>query len=325
MTYRPAFTTSARSIFPITLAAVCGLFAQALPASAMTLTTYVSGNGKDAGNCIVTAPCRTFKFALTETTTGGRITVLSASNYGPVSINKSVSIVANGGDAGIVGSVVCPGGGSSSVCIYGSGTVVSLQGLTIDNNLSGTDGIRFVSGVSLEVRHSSIRRTGGYGINFTPSVASKLEVSDTILSANKFGGVQVLPSGTGDTTVVIDRSQIENHLFYGIRIDGTTNSGIINGTVRDSSVSGNAIAVYIADNGAGAAQLVVDRTSMARNPSTGVTATGAGATAQIGNCTISGSDLGINPTGGGTIYTFGNNQFSNNGSDGTATGAIPLK
>src|SRR5690242_10602964 len=68
------------------------------------MRTYVSGTGNDSNPCSTTAPCRTFARALTLTQAKGEIYVLNSADYGPVTINKSVSITSEGAIAGILAS-----------------------------------------------------------------------------------------------------------------------------------------------------------------------------------------------------------------------------
>ena len=53
----------------------------------------MSATGSDSGGCGLTAPCRTFAYALTQTAVSGEIIVLSSAGYGPVTIGKAVSII----------------------------------------------------------------------------------------------------------------------------------------------------------------------------------------------------------------------------------------
>jgi hypothetical protein len=329
MAFRSARAALIRTILPVSLAAACGLFAQALPAQATSLKTYVSSTGKDAGTCDITKPCKTFTFALKATTAGGTITVLSAGIYDAIQIyDKSVSIVANGVDAVIVSSVGCPSsGGHAAICIQTDRTavVVTIQGLTIDKRLSRGDGIGLTGGASLQVRNSTIRGAANYGISV---ITGNLSVSDSIIAGNKSGGIAVWPYSGTTANVVVERTRIEDHssfgIYFGAGISGYIPVSFITATVRDSFFSGNGTAVDVLGLFPGTAQVVIDGTSMVGNASTGVVTIGGGAIAWIGNCTISGSDVGINPATG-AIYTFGNNQFANNGSDGTATGVIPVE
>jgi hypothetical protein len=116
---------------PTIAGALLALGLSAAPAQAGPNRTFVSGKGTDSGACPVTAPCRTFAFALTQTAAGGEIDVLDPAGYGTVTITKAVSIVNDGvGVAGIQGvnGVTINAGASDSV---------HLRGLTIEGLGSG--------------------------------------------------------------------------------------------------------------------------------------------------------------------------------------------
>ena len=48
------------------------------PALAQNTRTFVSGSGSDSGNCALTTPCRTFTYAITQTSAGGEIVTARA-------------------------------------------------------------------------------------------------------------------------------------------------------------------------------------------------------------------------------------------------------
>jgi Bacterial Ig-like domain (group 3) len=56
------------------------------------IRTWVSGDGDDNSDCSRTAPCQTFAGAIAKTVTGGEIYCLDSSNFGPVTITKSITI-----------------------------------------------------------------------------------------------------------------------------------------------------------------------------------------------------------------------------------------
>ena len=89
-------------------------------------TTYVATYGVDSATCSVVQPCRSFAGALTQTSDGGQIVVLDSGGYGPVKIDKSVSLIAP--DGIYAGISVFSGMG---VEIAGAATQVKLSGLTI--------------------------------------------------------------------------------------------------------------------------------------------------------------------------------------------------
>src|SRR5690242_8003749 len=76
---------------------------------AQATRTFVSPAGNDADNCSLAAPCRTFAAAYTATNAGGEIAVLGTAGYGPLTINKAISIV-NGG--GFEAGIAVPSGGN---------------------------------------------------------------------------------------------------------------------------------------------------------------------------------------------------------------------
>jgi Bacterial Ig-like domain (group 3) len=57
-----------------------------------TARTWVSSAGDDNNDCSRTAPCLTFAGALEKTASGGEIDCLDASNFGPLTITKSITI-----------------------------------------------------------------------------------------------------------------------------------------------------------------------------------------------------------------------------------------
>lgn len=59
--------------------------------------TFVSGAGNDSGACGLAAPCRTFAYAITQTSVSGEIVILDSAGYGPVTITQSVTISNPGG------------------------------------------------------------------------------------------------------------------------------------------------------------------------------------------------------------------------------------
>src|SRR5215467_13674965 len=98
--------------------------------------TYVSGVGSDSNPCTASSPCKTFQAALALTTAGGEIYVLNSANYGPVTINKAVTITSEGAVAGILAT-----SGAAITISAGANDVVNLRGLGIDGANTGTVGI----------------------------------------------------------------------------------------------------------------------------------------------------------------------------------------
>src|SRR6516165_5242434 len=71
-------------------------------ANAQASRTWVSGVGDDANPCSRTAPCKTFPGAISKTAAGGEINVLDPGGFGAVTITKSISIIAESVEAGVL-------------------------------------------------------------------------------------------------------------------------------------------------------------------------------------------------------------------------------
>src|SRR5260221_2726270 len=67
--------------------------------------TWVAGLGDDANPCSRSSPCKTFAGAISKTAPGGEISVVDPGSYGPVTINKALTI--DGGAREVAG--VLPG------------------------------------------------------------------------------------------------------------------------------------------------------------------------------------------------------------------------
>ncbi len=285
-------------------------------AHAQATRTWVSAMGDDTNACSRTAPCRTFAGALSKTAAFGDIHVLDPGVYGGVTITKSISIVSEGIQAGVLVSNT-----DGIVVNAGVNDAVTLRGLFIQGLGTGLNGIKFLSGRALHVQNCVILGFGsttagnGNGINFQPStLSSELYVQDTTISENFANGIQVKPAVGGSAKFVIDRVHMENN-GTGFKADAT--SGATSGTIRESVAAGNAAAgIHAFSPGANAASLMVDHSASVSN-GTGIFAdTGAGAVIRITDVTVFGNVTGLSATGSAKISSFGNNHNAGNVTDG---------
>jgi hypothetical protein len=208
----------------------------AVPAQAQNARSFVSGHGLDSNACTLAAPCRTFAVAYTHTNAGGEIDVLDTAGYGPLIIDKAISIV----NDGAIASVLVPSGGTGITIIAGASDAVSLRGLTIEGAGVGSAGIVFNTGGSLTVQRSFIRHFNGDGIRFLPNASSKLVVSNTLVADNHNAGIRVEPTGSGGVNAVLSRVGANNNGTIGIWIEGEISTGTLNVTIADSVASNNA-------------------------------------------------------------------------------------
>src|ERR1700756_3007999 len=97
------------------------------PSFAQATRTWVSGVGNDANPCSRTAPCKTFAGAISKTAAGGEINVLDPGGYGGVTITKSIRIISDHIEAGVLVS------GTNGIVVNVGGTDhVVLDGLDIE-------------------------------------------------------------------------------------------------------------------------------------------------------------------------------------------------
>jgi hypothetical protein len=194
----------------------------AMPAEATVDHTYVSGKGTDTGGCInATNACRTFAYAVSQTTAGGEIIVLDPADYSPVTITGPISIVADGG--GPAGIILASG--NAITINAGSTGVVNLRGLTLDGEGTAASGIVLNSAGSLTVENCFIRNFQNSGILLTTTglpIFSNLNVSvlNSVLN-NSGAGLTVTGTGGLDAgTYLTVRNSVANYNVIGFSVTG---------------------------------------------------------------------------------------------------------
>src|SRR3984885_15306124 len=185
---------------------------QAVPAQAQANRTFVSAAGNDSNNCAtVSAPCRHFANAYAVTAPNGEIDVLDPANYGALTITGPVSIEGHGW-----ASIAAVSGSPAITINANTGDKINIIGVVLDGiAIANTTGIQFNSGGTLNVRDSVIRNFSNEGIFFEPnsSTLSQLFVSNTRVSDNGFHGIVINSTGSGTTSGVLDRVEIENNII----------------------------------------------------------------------------------------------------------------
>ncbi len=271
--------------------------------------TFVSTSGSDANtasNCSSTAPCRGFTAALTVTDSGGEIIVLSSGGYGPVTIDKSVSIVAPEGI--YAGISVFSGNG---VTIATAGVSVVLKGLTI-NGLGGGKGIYMTAGDSLVMQNCTISNfviVGGHGLYVTAAI--RMRILDSLVQGNSYGAV--FENGP---TVLVSGSRFLDNLYDGISIYADGAGVVTRVEVSRSEASGNAnVGFYSAAYNSARTELNVKDSVASRN-AFGIYAFAGGGTAlaSASNNFISGNiDEGLSANGSGAKLVITGNKVIHNG------------
>ena len=196
------------------------------PARAQNFVTFVAESGLDTNNCeSIAQACRQLvgeNGAISKTPSGGVIHVLPGEYVAFPVQDKSLDIIADGGQASIVNNVAGPieniTGNAGIVIVVGAGDVVRVRGFIVNANhgvaISSAGGI-----VHLEDKHLYRTFRDRYGIIYSPSSASELYVRDSTVArendATGGGGILIKPRGAGSAKVVLDnvsvRGQCDRH------------------------------------------------------------------------------------------------------------------
>jgi len=239
---------------------------------------FVSGNGMDTGTCLITAPCRSFAYALTQITSGGEIIAVDTAGYGAATISMGVSIIGAPG----VTAFSTNSSGFVLVVAVGSTDVVTLRGITVSGT-GTTTGIAFNSGQSLNVENCIIK-DHTFGIQFDRSADSGkpgLQVLNTVFRHNTIG------LDISNSTTVVSGN--------GGRIGALAVApppALIYATVKDSAFFSNAVGLDAHDD----TVVGVDNSVFAGNTVSGVAALGSDGNASavaLERCTISRNATGV--------------------------------
>jgi hypothetical protein len=282
--------------------------------------TFVSGTGSDSNPCSLGAPCRSFAFALTQTSAGGEIAVLDTAGYGAVTINQAVSIV---NEEGVEAGITVTSSGDGITVNAGPNDVVNLRGLTLvgASPLSG-NGITLHSAGALNIQNCVIRGFGAGGVALTPTISTDINISNTIVSGNVGNGINLFPSGTSLTvTVSFEQVQSIHNGFDGFLVSGNFMSGgSLHAIAADSLASGNGDFGFFSGSSAGKATPVFTvANSKSSNNDVGVE-TGPNATLFLNGSTVSGNaSNGFVVGAGGVINSYGNNAITDTTNSGSLT------
>lgn len=304
-----------------TLAVVALLSATSTVTHAQATRTWVSGVGDDVNPCSRTAPCKTFAGAISKTAAGGEIDVIDPGGFGAVTITKAITI-----DGGGTFSSILACGTNGIIVNAGASDVVVIRNLSINGcgqtTSPGINGIRFLAGAELHVENVAAFGFGTAGIDFEPSAASQLFVTDTFVRDNGGGGVLIKPGALGSAKASLIRLVADKNLF-GVRAEDNSNVSIF-----DSVASGNQNNGFLAVSTSLAVVMNIESSLVANNAigvaaGAGINSVGGFTTIRISNVDIFSNGNGLRVASGGSIISFSNNKNAGNAVDGAPTSTIP--
>ena len=285
--------------------------------------TWVSGTGTDAGTCTRTAPCLTYAFAFGVTDTGGEINCLDPGGFGTLAITKSISIVCDYTEGG----VLVPALDTGFLVNAPAGSIVTLKGQDVQCVGAGGLGITILgAGVTLHIHKVQIRNCRFNGISVENNTGTAVVfVADSYITDNggttSNAGILIRPVSGASALVSVTRTHLERNT-NGIFADGSGGGGVSHFTVKDSVISASSnTGVVVASSGAALSGLI-EGSMISFNANTGAAVAGAAATLLLDGNTIANNVTGVINLGG-TLQSFKNNKIALNGTDGTPITAVP--
>jgi hypothetical protein len=274
-------------------------------AQAGLFRTYIASTGSDSNPCTLQLPCRLLPAAIAAVNSGGEIWMLDSANYntGPVTVDRSVSILAI---PGVMGSVV--GNGGDAIVITSGSVGVSLRNLTILNLAGANHGINLSGGGKISIEGCEIYGFLSDGVLIN---GGKAYIGHSIIRNNGEAGVSM----DGGVGVVINESNIRSNTGAGVVSMPSTN---VRNNVRviNSVVNGNGYGV-VAGGDQGTTFMEVIGTVATGNTNEGFATTDNGGPSSAATLFLRNSSATGNGTYGvhnvaGTISSDGTNNAANN-------------
>lgn len=265
----------------------------ALSEGQVVVRTWVSSTGSDTNPCTRSLPCRNFVAGIAAVSSGGEVVALDSAGYGPVVINKSVSLISPQG----VHAAIAPTVGSA---IQVSGGRVSLRNLYLKGNGAVT-GLEVESPDTTIAESVTIDGFGGYGIRVQ---ASEVFLYDCAVRNNLQSGL--FAGGNSATELAIltmDGCRFEKNYGGGVFVSFFTSASI-----RDTVAASNAGPGF----GAEALARMSLMNCQASSNTYGVYSQGLGTLVRMSASAAVHNSFGLYETNGGAIETQGNNFVQGN-------------
>lgn len=237
---------------------VAMVFSSAL-SEAQVVRTWVASTGSDANPCTRTAPCRNFAAAVTAVDPDGEVLVLDSGGYGPVTLDKSVALIA---PPGIFAGIAPTSGNAVTISPFVSIARFIVRGLTLnsqgaDYGITHSDGAATQSQNLVYIEDCSI--TGfGIGIRFTRT--GRFFITRTILRDNG-QGIYFLSLPSSSLVSVDEVKLLRNETGMTV---GAGKAAVRNATATNNIFTGFSMGEFIGFEGA-APVLTIDGSQITHN------------------------------------------------------------
>lgn len=289
---------------------------------------FVASFGSDAATCSVVSPCRSFGAAIGVVDSGGEVIALDSAGYGPVTITKSVRLVA---PAGVHAAISVPTSGDGILVTSGN-LDVTIRGLSILGNPGAQYGIRALNSGAIKVDRVTIEGVAT-GILVDSASTTNIEVRDVVLTRGSSAIVANHANGTivdvvadnftsdaieiGNGSVIsVARAIVSNVLGNGTSAIAVAASGGANAqaTIVDCRITNVFGGITAAEFGGTAFVEAIGNTVLVANAS-GIAAQSPGATLFASRNSVTRSNIGLAAVAGGTLKSFGDNTVAQNTAD----------
>jgi len=298
--------------FCIMLAIAC---VASLPAAAHAQATriWLSGVGDDVNPCSRTAPCKTFAGSISKVASGGTISIIDPGEYGVVTITKPITLE---GDCTAVGISAASAASAVLISIPGSGDKrVVLRNLVLDGagSAKGLIGVSVSSASTVLIDRCLIHNfVNGIVIN----TAGNINVVISATTIDRIDNAAVSATSTGIATVKTENVRLSNS---GVGIVASGGSRVY---ALRTVASHNTDAGFLAEGDSGVARIFIDHGAATSN-GTGVLSYGVDASITMTQTMVTGNGLGIDNSD--EVLSYGDNQISDNTTNGTPTGQLGVQ
>jgi hypothetical protein len=288
---------------------------------ALNARSAVSLAGVDTNPCTPASPCRSFGVAMAATAAGGEIIALDSGGYGPFTINQAVTI---SGAPGVHAAITATSGNGIFINAASSDTVI-LRNLVLIGG-GALYGIDALDAGEVDILNCLARGFNGYGIYCNTSAALTLLIDNTGVFDSS-GGIYLAGDGTGASFVsaTVSNSAVQSN-GEGVYSDYSTRLVLTHSTVTGSGDVG--VLITSTSNTGLSASATVEGCTIAHNGTAvfvGAAGANNSATVTLSQNMLAFNANGVTEAGAGLAYSFGNNRFAGNSSDGAAMSASVLK
>ena len=268
----------------------------------------VSINGLDTNPCTVASPCRSFGVALAATAAGGEVIALDSAGYGPFTVAQSVTV---SGAPGVHAAITTSSG--DGIFINTTGITVLIRNLVLIG-AGGSVGIHRTDAQEVRVAGCLIRGFSLYGIQAEINAGDLTVEHTAVLDNTGAVGISIRCGVSAVSHGTITDSSLEGN---SLGVNAQANSKVI---VSNCTITGNATGAEADANSLPGqnSEMVLESCTIGHNGN-GIAAAAVGqetATIYMSQNVVAFNTFGAITVGASAVFSFGNNRFAGNGTDG---------